>query len=204
MISYTVKNLLDSQHTISVATEMYKNSSDSDIFTKLQLKNERYFNAGVMIIDYQKWQKSVKILELVQLLENNSQKINNWDQDLLNIYFEGNFGELNNYLNFKVYLNENDFKYTFNKKEEEEGIFLHYSGKFKPWSLKGALNGNSNFYHSYYKKLYEDEYHIYNARRLNTLKDLMKNLLNLKIFAARNSFTLFKYTFLSLRRKKRS
>ena len=61
---------------------MYKNSSESDIFTKLQLKNERYFNAGVMIIDYQKWQKSVKILELVQLLENNSQKINNWDQDL--------------------------------------------------------------------------------------------------------------------------
>ena len=87
---------------------------------------------------------------------------------------------------------------------EQCAYIVHYSGKFKPWSLKGALNGNSNFYHSYYKKLYEDDYHIYNARRLNTFKDLMKNLLNLKIFAARKSFTLFKYTFLSLRRKKRS
>ena len=201
VLNEELNKLVESKNTIAAKTEFEVNNKEG--LERFGIKDKNYFNAGVLLIDYQKWLKEKVGKKLIKNLSLNKDELKYWDQDLLNIYFEGNFQELNNHLNFKVYLSENNFKYTFNKKEEES-ILLHYSGKFKPWSLKGALNGNSKFYHSYYKKLYEDDYHIYNARRLNTFKDLMKNLLNLKIFAAKKSFTLFKYTFLSLRRKKRS
>ena len=174
MISYTVKNLLDSQHTISVATEMYKNSSDSDIFTKLQLKNERYFNAGVMIIDYQKWQKSVKILELVQLLENNSQKINNWDQDLLNIYFDGDYLELTNFLNFRIYY---PIPIHF---FENYSLFIHFAGNHKPWTIEGSLDEVSKIYFDLLDELVVNKFDLkIKSRRLTVFIFVLKNFLKL-------------------------
>ena len=126
-----------------------------------------------------------------------------WDQDLLNIYFDGQFSELNKNLNYKVPLSEDKFKNKNIDLISNDGIFLHYSGKFKPWSLKGALNENAKFYHIYFRKIFNEDFHIYNQRRLNTLKDLIKNTLNLKIFKIEKFFIIMKFAVLSLVRKGR-
>ena len=202
VLSKEIERLLESKKIVSAKTEFQANHKEG--LGRFGIKDRNYFNAGVLIIDYQQWLKEKVGEKLIYNLSSNKEDLKYWDQDLLNIYFEGNFIELDNYLNFKVYLNENNFKYTFSHEEEDRAMFLHYSGKFKPWSLKGALNKNSKFYHSKYKKLYDNDYHIYNARRFNTFKDLIKNIFNLRIFTARKFLTLLMYTFLSFRKNNRS
>ena len=101
ILNYSVENLISSDLTSSVATEVYKTSSNL-IFSKLGLKNVRYFNAGVMVIDFQQWLKEVKIKDVLAILNENQNLLENWDQDLLNIIFDGKYLELTNFLNFRI------------------------------------------------------------------------------------------------------
>jgi len=185
MISSTIKNLLASDHTISVATEMYKYMPDSDIFAKLKLKNEKYFNAGVMLIDYQKWQKSVKISKLLQILDKNSNKINNWDQDLLNIYFDGNYLELTNILNFKV------SSLTPIQYFESNALFIHFAGNHKPWTIEGSIDEVSSIYFNLLKELVIDDFVLnIKSSRSNAIIFILKNIT--KFFQNRTKRKLLK------------
>lgn len=171
MIVNTVNNLLDSPYTISVATEMYKNNTDLDIFTKLQLENVRYFNAGVMVIDYQKWQKNVKIDELLYLIKKNSKKISNWDQDLLNIYFDGKYLELTNFLNFRIYY---PIPIQF---FENYALFIHFAGNHKPWTIEGSLDDVSRIYFNLLDELAIDNFVLKNkSRKLYSFIFILKNI----------------------------
>lgn len=171
MIVNTVNNLLDSPYTISVATEMYKNNTDLDIFTKLQLENVRYFNAGVMVIDYQKWQKNVKIDELLYLIKKNSKKISNWDQDLLNIYFDGKYLELTNFLNFRIYY---PIPIQF---FENYALLIHFAGNHKPWTIEGSLDDVSRIYFNLLDELAIDNFVLKNkSRKLYSFIFILKNI----------------------------
>ena len=194
-----INNLKSSQNIIGAKTEF--KSGNKEGLERFNILNKNYFNAGVLFIDYKKWRQKEIGIKLIDNLVNNKQHLKYWDQDLLNLFFNGSYIELTEYLNFKVQLSETEFKFTLSEKQEQNALFLHFSGKFKPWSLKGALNENSAYYHKYFKEINGKDFHIYNKRRLNTLKDLLKNLINFKIFNTKNAFVILKYTFKSLIRK---
>ncbi len=194
-----INKLKSSQNIIGAKTEF--KSGNKEGLERFNISNKNYFNAGVLFIDYKKWRQKEIGIKLIDNLVNNKQHLKYWDQDLLNLFFNGSYIELTEYLNFKVQLSETEFKFTLSEKQEQNALFLHFSGKFKPWSLKGALNENSAYYHKYFKEINGKDFHIYNKRRLNTLKDLLKNLINFKIFNTKNAFVILKYTFKSLIRK---
>ena len=194
-----INKLKSSQNIIGAKTEF--KSGNKEGLERFNILNKNYFNAGVLFIDYKKWRQKEIGIKLIDNLVNNKQHLKYWDQDLLNLFFNGSYIELTEYLNFKVQLSETEFKFTLSEKQEQNALFLHFSGKFKPWSLKGALNENSAYYHKYFKEINGKDFHIYNKRRLNTLKDLLKNLINFKIFNTKNAFVILKYTFKSLIRK---
>lgn len=195
------KRLFQSKFTLSAKTEFDRDSLEG--LKRFGVEGKDYFNAGVLLIDYKKWKTKKTGEELINLLKSTNEELLFWDQDLLNIYFDGQFSELNKNLNYKVPLSEDKFKNKNIDLISNDGIFLHYSGKFKPWSLKGALNENAKFYHIYFRKIFNEDFHIYNQRRLNTLKDLIKNTLNLKIFKIEKFFIIMKFAVLSLVRKGR-
>ena len=67
-------------------------------FARLPI-SEKYFNAGVMCINFEEWLNQGISEKLFENLEKYSKDLVNWDQDVLNITFNGNYSELNNELN---------------------------------------------------------------------------------------------------------
>ena len=167
--------------------------NSKDLFEKLGLKNDNHFNAGVLIIDYQYWVEKKVSSKLINILEKRFDKIIYWDQDILNIYFDDNYSKLNPYLNF----NHSVFSDQIIQKEELSKIlFLHYSGKNKPWDVLNILNENTNFYQQNFKKLNIGEYHIeFNLTKKN-LKEFFKIVFGFKF---KNLDNPYKFLILSIK-----
>ena len=78
-----------------------------------------------------------------------------WDQDILNKYYDGEYFELDEGLNFKINLIGKDYRKILNTDELSKKIyFVHYSGKFKPWSVKGSTHNASYIFHELYFELF--------------------------------------------------
>ncbi len=144
------------------------------IFDALNLKNDNYFNAGVIIIDYQNWINDNISSKLIKIMENKFDDIIFWDQDVLNIYYDDNFMKLSNKFNFNLSPTGNDTN-LFNEINKDV-IFLHYSGKGKPWDVDNIIYENSAFYQNEYRKLNLDNYHIEFKNKKKTIKNFLRIL----------------------------
>ena len=153
-----IDELKESDLIIGVKTE----HSIIDSQERLGMTSREYFNAGVMIIDYEKWFKQEIGEKLRNKLKNNKQDLKFWDQDILNMFFDGKYLELHKELNARVHM------YAYEKIDNKERVdfnnkkLLHFAGKFKPWSLKGILNKKSKPYHDYYEDILMEKY-IFNT-----------------------------------------
>jgi len=145
----------------------------------LKMKSNNYFNAGVLIININMWKQEQITKKLLLKLEQIKKKIVFWDQDVLNAYFDGSFVELNQNLNHQVKM-EDQTKGEI--KNNGEIIFLHYSGKFKPWTVRGVYNSDSQYFQKIYRTLYTDKYYIKYNYKVNALKDLIYGVLTFKLF----------------------
>ena len=182
---------MESSYSISALTEFNLYPETERIFNNLGMKNSKYFNAGVMIIDLNMWKKQ-DIENLAQLkMSTMVNKINFWDQDILNSILDGNFQELDKNLNYIVKQNNDiNFKAKFKNNKSDLPFFLHYAGSNKPWSFIGILEPSSDYYHSYYRKLFKEKYHIVIIWKKLVLKQLFRSLINLKIFFKEYSLRL--------------
>lgn len=168
--------LNNSVHTIAARTEHeYKENSENKIFERLQM-NGHYFNAGVMIIDFNKWRKNNVQEDLIIKLKALNNKILQWDQDVLNSLFNGQYLELDKNFNFNP--NELERKSKINNKI----LFLHFLGSKKPWLTSGVFNKQSEIYHSNYRKIFSNQYHITHKWKTRSLIDFFKSCLKFKIF----------------------
>ena len=82
-IDNTIKKLNDTEFTIAAKTE------HSDGVERINV-TDKYFNAGVMIIDFNKWQKNNYQEKLIKKLNDLKNNIVQWDQDVLNSMLNGN------------------------------------------------------------------------------------------------------------------
>ena len=147
-IKKELKMLNNSEKILAARTEYPKEFNISnEIYKRLDM-NGPYFNAGVMLIDFQKW----IINSIGKRLENNlndyKEKILQWDQDVLNSFFDGDYHELGLEFNFP--------SSKINSKKDKI-LFAHFLGSKKPWSTSGAFSYSSELYHSNYRKIYNSK-----------------------------------------------
>ena len=191
---YELKNkLINSKFIVCVKTisKRLEGKFHIEEINRLDLINDNYFNAGVMIIDFNKWKNQNVSKKLINILNENKSKITFWDQDVLNIYFDGKFLELNSSLNYEIYLEDGY------KKIESDTKLVHYSGSFKPWTVRAITEINSNIYQNNFLKLM-NRYHITHTWKRSSLKYFFKSVLNLKIFNIENPLIYIKNFFQSL------
>lgn len=205
-----IKEVVESDYIVGVKTEWEDNfikDGYHDEFYRLGLESKKYFNAGVMFIDLKKWRKEQIKNRLLQKQEELKGKIVLWDQDVLNSFFDGRYIEINKYLNFNVAIWVDMSDKVLKSPDIKENdlnniIFVHYSGKSKPWSVKGALHASSKFYHDVFYELYRKRYHISNNWKSLAMGDFLMALRKREVFKLTHpiSFIFSVLKFLLLKR----
>lgn len=202
-IVYTQNNMAN-KFTISVKTEIEREDGTESLFENLDMKNNNYFNAGVMVINFKEWKKN-NIESIAQKkIDSLSDKLKFWDQDILNSIFDGKYFELKTSLNFIISLDTNNKNYNnqisiLNNKNLPE--FIHYAGSSKPWSLEGIFVKDSAYYQKIYLDVFNKKYHLEIKWKTHSIKTLKNNLKNKNIFFIQYPFSLLKRFFLEVLRK---
>ena len=182
-----ITNLTKSEKVISARTEHRRGEKRIDV-------DSLYFNAGVMLIDLNKWRKQSIQKKLLINLGTYKETIYQWDQDVLNSLFNGDYIELSNEFNYKPDLIQ---KIT----QEQEILFMHYAGSDKPWLTSGIFINGSDLYHQNFKKLGLGNYHITHKWKRQSLFDIFKGLIFFRIFKLDHPLSYFKDFLVSLWRK---
>ena len=167
-IQDTIKKLNNSEFTIAARTEHISGVERINV-------NDKYFNAGVMVIDFEKWQKKDFHEQLINKLKDLKNNIVQWDQDVLNSMLNGNYLELKEVMNFKAAT-------KINKKNKGEVIFIHYMGSHKPWLTSGMFQKDANFYHSNFNSIAKNSFHIEHKWKVRSMIDFLIAIFTLKIF----------------------
>jgi lipopolysaccharide biosynthesis glycosyltransferase len=113
---------------------------------RIGLKNGRYFNSGVLLMDLTKWRQQKLTQQLFQwLAQVGSTKILWGDQDALNGVLDGDFIELPKKYNCIVINN------TVLKAAGED-VIVHYIDYVKPWHIYYYDSDEKKLYWQYVKK----------------------------------------------------
>ena len=182
LLKADIKNLVKENNTISVMTETLRSPNSLELFERLDMTSAKYFNAGVMNINLQNWKKMN--INFNDKLKEYDDKLNYWDQDLLNHVFDGNYQELDPRLNKVI-----DFAfYEFVKNHVEiekvinNSCLIHFAGSHKPWSVNGIMSNLSEIYQLEFRKISTNNFHITHKIRSMSVGYFVKNILNFKFF----------------------
>ena len=147
--------LIESDYVVACRTDFNKDALNEEYFKNLEMFSSKYFNAGVMIVHNKKWIDK-KIGDMVlERLEELKEKINYWDQDVLNSYIDGKYIELNEEFNYPIDLASP----TFLEEIKKNALFIHYQGNNKPWNIRGCFNIAASFYQNI-ALVTEGKYHL--------------------------------------------
>ncbi len=92
----------------------------------------KYFNAGVILINLDLWRKDELETKLFEYTKNNADKILWQDQDVINIVCGDKIKEIGNEWNFQFFL-YNFGNYYELVQQLKDAHILHLAGRFKPW-----------------------------------------------------------------------
>ena len=135
---------------------------------------DKYFNAGVMVIDFNKWQQNNYQEKLIKKLNDLKNNIVQWDQDVLNSMLNGKYLELSETLNFKAATKvDQNFK--------NKVLFVHYMGSHKPWLTSGLFQKDSNYYHNNFKLISGKNFHIEHKWKVRSVVDFLIAMFSLRI-----------------------
>ena len=176
IIKNEIKKLSENRNLISACLETDKEST-LDIFERLSLKGNFYFNAGVILIDNKRLQEKDVTSELLLTMSKLNEKIKYWDQDILNKYFDTKFLILDERLNVRI----DDKSPRLNPVSDAH--IIHYAGSSKPWTLEGLLNTDSHYFQNNYLLANNKSLYFMTTKwKLGTLKLLIKKTIDLSIF----------------------
>ena len=195
-INKTFSVLKKSNYKVAARTEMQRETNELK-FSSLGIKGTNYFNAGVLFVNNKLWRKEEVYDGLLVHLEKIKDKLEFWDQDVLNSFFEGYYLEIEDGLNNGLDLS----KPTMNNQGTfSSTIFLHYQGSNKPWSIQGSLHSGSKYYHSEYNKFFDKKYHIKSRYSKGDLIILFRILFSGRIFSLEYPFIFFYYSLKAILR----
>jgi len=146
-------NKLNNSNYLLAAVNYTKsiNATNQEMLNRLEMESNKYFNAGVLFIDYKKWLNSEtgrSLLSHSKKMVSSNIELKQHDQDILNSYFDGHFFELEKDYNYPIL--ERFYKQD-KKVIEKNSFFIHYVGKEKPWLLNGIFTKIAKYYQDSFK-----------------------------------------------------
>ena len=181
--------LRESQYILSAVEETTKEMSP-EIFERLNLSSKKYFNAGVMVIDLDKAKNKNIFNNLISTVQKLNSRIIQWDQDVLNKYFDEQIFELAKSLNIRI------------NAELESKVFslsptiLHYLGSKKPWQIEYLVeHPNNHFQVTYQQFTKSSNYYLTSNWKKNTLVVYLKQMINFKKFISKKNYKLLRPVF---------
>ena len=190
---------MDDEETIIAAKSEGLSENYKKIFERLNLKNNEYFNAGVIGVNYFKWLDQEVEIDLLKILEYRYNDIFDYDQEVLNIYFDGRYTKLDKHLNYQAI---GGYDIELSNYIEENVYFLHYLGKGKPWSVENFILPTSKFYQREFNQLGFKKPHLIFPKKFHIVKKFLKIILKLEFLKFDNPFLYIKYSFLAFFSKK--
>ena len=177
-----INELNDKNYVIGAVTHLTRNMENKDRFEDIKMKSSKYFNAGMILINVNRWKELNLREKLLDTLKRSEIKLTFWDQDLLNNVIDGQYLELSNVLNWsmKLYGSSEEDEVYANKNQPP--IFFHLFGKQKPWVGKGLYSESSEIYQFQYRKHARNYYHIEHRWFPVSLKQLLISVITLKFF----------------------
>tara|TARA_B100001250_G_scaffold13960_1_gene12213 strand:+ start:30482 stop:31441 length:960 start_codon:yes stop_codon:yes gene_type:complete len=194
-IRKTINDMDQQGFAISVNTETIRNSELEHRFNSLGMKSNKYFNAGVMVINLNKWCELDIKEKSIEIIDKKSQHLELWDQDVLNACFDSNYFSLSSHMNYRFDMLKFD---DFTLEEINNNVtFLHYYGSTKPWSMKGIIYGYPHHYLDYFKKLRKAEYHITHKWKRLSFSLLIGSFFDLRFFKIKNRIRFLRDALIS-------
>lgn len=180
-----IQSMIDNDFTVAAMNDPGMPEIDERSIN-LGIKSGRYFNAGVMIINYSKWIDQDIKTKSTQIIKEKKEKLILWDQDVLNIIFDGKFQNIDQEFNYRMDI------LNFSDKEissiQNNVYLIHYFGKSKPWTLKGINFGISEYYQSEFRKISKNKYHIVHKWKRDSLNYIFEIIFSTKLFKLKFPF----------------
>ena len=189
---------IESENTVIAAKVESKREHNNIFFERLNLKNNEQFNAGVLLINFSKWVDQNIEPDLLNILNKRFNEIFDYDQEILNIYFDGKFTDLDNNLNYQAIGGQDDELFNH---IENNVYFLHYLGKGKPWSIENFIFSTSEFYQREFNKLGFGKPHLIFPRNISTIKKFIKIIFSSEFKNFDQPLMFLKYSFISFFKK---
>ena len=207
LIKNDIKRLKKSGNVIAARTEVFKEKDIEPHWDRLKLKGERYFNAGVLLIDYQKWLSENISEKLYKKLAKFKDILLYWDQDVMNMVIDDKYLEINPYLNFDLFISTDQNNLSplkhFGQDALDKMSLLHYTGSVKPWTVRGSFNKKARYFHDAYYELFKVKYWIKNTWRVSALSQLLLGIVKLHIKNLKYPFSFIKIVLKSLTKRPR-
>lgn len=112
-----------------------------------------YFQAGVLVIPIKRWRERLLSSAFVQAMHAASDKIQWWDQDVLNLVIANNWTRLPIWFN----VCHSHLALLEQPEIEERAYIIHYSGAHKPWNAYAASPLN-HLWDSAYESLFGSKF----------------------------------------------
>tara|TARA_Y100000590_G_scaffold459102_1_gene615281 strand:- start:8360 stop:9310 length:951 start_codon:yes stop_codon:yes gene_type:complete len=189
---------IESENTVIAAKVESKREQNNIFFERLNLKNDEQFNAGVLLINFSKWINQNIESDLLNILNKRFDEIFDYDQEILNIYFDGKFTGLDINLNYQAIGGQDN---ELVNHIENNVFFLHYLGKGKPWSIENFIFSTSEFYQREFDKLGFGRPHLIFPRNISTIKKFIKIIFSSEFKNFDRPFVFLKYSFISFFKK---
>ena len=126
------------------------------------LNSDRYFNAGVMILDQKMWAQVDFARELLDYMAKHGTSARMQDQDFLNCFFQDRWTELSPRFNYQ----KAHFNYGYERVFPP--VFLHFSSFQKPWLQPDSLDSVHGQFFAPYQEMFAQagvDYRDYLRRR---------------------------------------
>ena len=171
-LNEAINKLNESESVVAANTEeIYL--KNPNFFNRIEMSGEKYFNAGVMLIDISRWIKhSIKEKSINSIAYLRDRAVL-WDQDILNHVINGNYQDLDESLNFRT---KNKVMLTNKLIFEKNLIFLHFAGASKPWDVRGPMFEGFEEFQNIFRELNSKNYFLVVKNRRKSLKELYRVL----------------------------
>ncbi|WP_027000196.1 glycosyltransferase family 8 protein [Eisenibacter elegans] len=107
---------------------------------RLPMKQERYFNSGLMLVNLAKWRTEKLSRQATAFVESFEGTLNSWDQDVLNVLFDGHWLSLDLHWNVQSYFYDIPDELLTQKPDKNailaaraRPVVVHYTASIKPW-----------------------------------------------------------------------
>lgn len=169
------KSLQSNEEYYLYAVDHQHTSEQLERLKELNFTSEKYFNAGIIYINLEKWRDDNVAKIFNELLNKFNKKLLWADQDILNLSFQDKWAEL-------------DYSYNafgLSKKDNTPYKIIHFTGITKPWHFR-STHPYKRLYWAYldktpYKRHFSNDFTVINIMKWmipRSIKEFFKNRTN--------------------------